>query len=149
MQNYEELLNGREGKTIVNIQGIYDMIYASKIDAYTINNFCSGIMLMDEAVTHNGVRALIQFKEIGEKDVKEMTLGKLDPQLREVMVICFRYKHKVRDESIGNDYRHLGLSDYKGRLYLEYNLTMPSDGRRAGDLSELGIAMREKLKLYK
>lgn len=147
MQNYEELLNDRKSKIPVSVQGIYDMVYAPEISTSTINNFTNGVLLVDKAVTANGTRAVVLVKEIG-KEEKALTISELDPQLREVMVICLRFRHKVRDEaSIMNDYNHMGLR-YGYRLFGEKNLTLPN-GKRAGDLAELGVAMREYLGLYK
>lgn len=146
-QNYEAILNEREGKTPTSIQGIYDMIYAPKITPFTVRNFCRGIMLMDDAIFCNGTRALVTFRGKGDEDDKVIVLEQLDPQLREVMVTCLRLRHKVRDNSADNDYVHLGLENYRGRLYLETKLKLPS-GEKAGDLAELGIAIREHLGLY-
>lgn len=146
-QNYEAILNEREGKTPTSIQGIYDMIYAPKITAFTVRNFCRGIMLMDDAIFCNGTRALVAFQEKDEENAKVIALEQLDPQLREVIVTCLRLRHHVRDNNVDHDYRHLGLENYRGRLYLETKLKLP-DGEKAGDLAELGIAIREHLALY-
>lgn len=149
MTNYEELLNNREGIDPVSIQGIYNMIYAPEISVYTIKNFAMGIKLIDEAVTKHGTRAVVVVQELGAAKYAEIPLKDVDPQLREVMVIGRRFWNHVRDENMVNDYRHFGLPDSGIRLGLEKNLTVPGDGRRAGDLAELGIAMREHLGLYK
>ena len=147
MQNYEELLNDSTSKVAVNIQAIYDMVYAPEISTSTISNFTVAIRSIDEAVTADGTRAIVIVKEIGKPE-ERLTLSKLDPQLREVVTVCLRFRHKVRDEaSVMNDYNHMGLR-YGYRLYGEKNLTLPN-GKRAGDVAELGIAMREYLGLYK
>lgn len=146
MKNYEELLNSRKGKTPISIQPIYDVVYAPDIDEYTLKNFSRSMQLMDSAVTADGKRVLVQFKRLGQKEENVMILTQVDPQLREVMVFCFRFMHKVRDANQSNDYAHLGITGQ--RLYGETNLTVPGSGRRAGDLSEFAVAIREKLKLY-
>lgn len=146
MQNYEAMLNNRKGKTPVNIQAIYDVVYAPEISANTLMNFSLAIESMDRAVIADGTRALVKFKPLGKDEAIEIPLSELDPQLREVMVVCFRLTHKARGNDLANDYVHLGIMGH--RLYGETNLTVPGSGRRAGDLAELAVAIREKIKLY-
>lgn len=148
MQNYDELLNDRKSKNPVDIQGIYDMVYAPELTVYMINNFTMGIELIDKAVSKDGTRAVVLFKELSSGMNKAITLADLDPQLREVMVIGRRFWKSNRDQDMSHDYDHFGLPESGVRLALEKNLTLPN-GKRASDLAELGVAIREHLHLYK
>lgn len=147
MQSYEKILNSCEGKKPISIQGIYDMIYAQEITPITVSDFCRNIHELDTGIADNSTRTLVMFYETGKTYLTCIPLQQLDPQLREVMVICGRLIHHSRDNHQGNDYRHVGLEDYKGRLYMENSLCLPN-GKKAGDLAELGVAIREKLALY-